>query len=94
MSDKIRLHENGLVNSAHALWNEHAVPHQSTSDKQTCAFREQEDGQAALSSVIRKLQINSKILTLQKCDGGLQFILALAQHPHLLALNLCLHFQF
>ncbi len=58
------------------------------------ALHEQEDGQAAHSSVVRKLQVDSEILLLQKCNRGLQCILVLSQYPHLLALNLCLHFQF
>ena len=44
--------------------------------------------------VVCELQVNSEIFPLQESHRRLQLILALAQYPHLLALNLRLHFEF
>ena len=44
-------------------------------------------------AVVGELQINSKILSPEKRHGRLEIILALAQHAHLLALDLRLYFQ-
>ena len=49
---------------------------------------------ASCLAVVGELQIDAKILPLQKRDRGLQIILALTDHPHLFTLDLRLHLQF
>src|SRR2546428_8318990 len=61
----------------------------------------QEGGQAPLGSgaspltlaVIDVLEINPEVLALEQGDHGLQLVLALALHPHLIALDLGLDFH-
>src|SRR5207245_1546891 len=61
----------------------------------------QEGGQAPFGngaspltlSVIDVLEINPEVLALEQGNCGLQLVLALALHPHLIALDLRLDFQ-
>lgn len=48
----------------------------------------------AVLPIVRELQVDREILPFQKGDRRLEFVLALAQDPHLLSLNLGLDFQF
>ena len=48
-------------------------------------------GGCVYSSIVGELQINAEIFSSQKCDRRLQFVLALAQDPYLLPLDLGLY---